>query len=218
MTDSPTLKATLLAVAALALLLGCSDGVQSPMSSDQPPAALAKPGGQKHRTVDASTTGVSSTTDQLYTQSDHGLFSDHQGGTLKVTMPVYGDETTVRVKHVLFEVEPGSLTRKVKIRMTCYSGYTLEDVWVAFDPAGVTFAPPARLTLHLWGPVTAEDVQEVRHIYGSGSNVESITTEVSTNGEAFLKIVFDVPGFSEYSLGGDDDDLYADEADAGDCP
>ena len=204
MINSPTAKVALLAVTAL-LLSGCADGLQSPMSSDHPAAPLAKPGGQKHRTVDATAEGIASTSDQLYVQSDHGLFSTRQGGTLKVAMPEYGDETIVRLKKALFEVETGSLDRKVKIRMTCYSGTTLGDVWVAFDPSGLAFQPPARLTLHLRGPVTAEDVEEARHIYGSGEYVESISTEISETGEAFLKIVFEVPGFSEYSLGGDDD-------------
>lgn len=208
---------TMFITASLALAVGCGRQDQNPFAPDgaatvtKAPVRAAKKGGQKHQTVDSTEEGIASTSSTLYVQSDQGMFAPRQGGVLRVTMPVYGDAQTIRLKKAVFEVLDGSLDQRAEITMTAYSGYTLDDVWVAFDPSGLTFNPPARLTLVLQGPVTEDDVRQAYHLYGDGSNVESMATEVSSTGKAFLTVSFKVPGFSRYTLGGGQDQ-YAPEA------
>ena len=212
MSRQKTLRTCLMMLAAAFLVFAC--GNRGPLSPESKTGGqenassrtyAAKPGGQKHVTTTSEEAGVTSMSETLYVQSDHGNFSSHQGGSLRVTMPNYGDASTVRVKKVLFDVLPGSMEQnKARITMTVYSGQTLGDVWVSFDPSGLTFKPGAKLKLYLQGPVTEQDVRNAYHIYGNGSNVEQIATEITSSGEAYLIVEFDVPGFSQYSLGGED--------------
>jgi hypothetical protein len=119
----------------------------------------------------------------------------------------YGTENDVRVKDVKFYVEANSVVGggEHQITMGVHSGTTLDDVNIEFSPSGLAFSPAGTLTIALVGPVTAADVQQATHIYGDGSQVESITTVTDRKGNSFLKVVVKVPGFSRYSLGGGDD-------------
>jgi hypothetical protein len=90
--------------------------------------------------------------------------------------------------------------------MTVTSGTTLDDIRIEFDPSGLVFDPPALLELRLRGPVTEDEVRQAQHIYGDDpANIEAIETETYANGQTYLTVCISVPGFSEYSIGGDDE-------------
>ena len=185
------------AVAFAALLVACGGPDHGVLGPD---GAAIDATGAKARVAAAKPVGQ----DDAMALSDQGLFSDDQGGTLKVFFPEYGDDIEVQLRKVIFDVDEGSLSESAMIKMTAHTGNTLDDIWVAFEPSGLTFSPSAHLELWLRGSVTADDVQQVYHLYGDGSNVESIDTVVETNGVAFLVVSFNVSSFSEYSLGGED--------------
>ena len=206
---------TMLTLAGFVLLAaGCADLGQAPLaperaavtSSDSQPLRAPKPGGRNHATVTSSTLPVTSDSEQLYYQDGQEMVSHNEGCRIRVHFPNYGGPNDITVRDVVLEVAPGAIVggTKVKIKMEAYSGYTLEDVHVIFDPSGVVFDPPGTVTISLRGPVTPEDVLLAQHVYGDGY-VETIVTDVDVkNGEKKVDIDLRVPGFSRYSLGGDD--------------
>ena len=179
---------TVLAVLTAVLLAGCTGLTQpplAPVASDSAPHATKKAKG--------NTTSVSK------------LVGD-QGGTLKAKLHKTGGKNDVMAKDVSFRIELGSIVGggEHEITMEVHSGTTVDDIRVVFSPSGLAFSPMASLTMRLRGPVTAEQVSSAQHICGGGKIIESITTETDRKGNSFLVVELKVPGFSIYSLGGDD--------------
>ncbi|MBI2950610.1 hypothetical protein HYY27_00875 [bacterium] len=137
---------------------------------------------------------------EVYTQSASGWFSPGRDGELRVGFPRYADPGQVQVKRATFEVEEGSVGRRVEISMTAFSGTALEDVRIEFEPSGLAFSPPATLTLVLRGEL---DPGEVNVYHTEGSTVTRVSADFE-DGEKTLTVVVKVPGFSTYSLGGDE--------------
>ena len=143
-----------------------------------------------------------------YTKTASGWFSPESSGELKVNFEdVYNGvrgKNGVRVKQATFKVEKGSIDHDVQISMTVVSGSTVEDVWVQFSPWGQEFHPSATLTLVLVGKLNKEDLNylEAFHIEGNLATEMSVQIVQGVDGEWI--IIVKVPGFSRYSLGGND--------------
>jgi hypothetical protein len=75
-------------------------------------------------------------------------------------------------------------------------------VAVAFTPSGLAFRPNATLEIVLVGKVDKKQVQKAYHTTGKGE-VTELPIKVR-GGRKYVKIRIKVPGFSRYSLGGDD--------------
>ena len=194
---------TVLTVAGLVLLAGCAGLTQPPLAPDASNSGLhaAKPA--KARSSGQEESPASSS--PVYCESVTKFVSSWDE-ELCVKFRSYGGADDVTVKDATLYIETASVVGggDYDVTMDAYSGTTLDDVNIVFSPSGLEFLPTATLTLRLLGPVTAEEVREARHICGDGTNVESITTQTSRNGESFLVVKIRVPGFSQYSLGGDD--------------
>jgi len=196
-----------LTLAGTLLLIGCADVGQSPLA----PGTAARAGKPAQKTGTSTTTATASSTGQtLYTKSASGWFSPGSGGSLDVKFAnKYGSWTDVRLKSATFQVAPGAIAAKTLITMDVTTGYTIDDVSVKFGPSGLTFNPEATLTLVFWGgsPVTEEELRlreaQGYHITGDGY-ISTVTQETDTQGNAYYIIVIKVPGFSRYSLGGND--------------
>lgn len=198
-----------LALAGALLLSGCADVGQSPLAPGpaQTPVRAAKPA---QKTGTSTTTSTSSTGQTLYTKSASGWFTPEQGGSLNVKFANnYGSWTDVRLKSATFQVDPGAIAAKTLITMDVTTGYTIDDVSVKFGPSGLTFNPEATLTLVFWGGSTLSE-EELRlreaqgyHITEDGY-ISTVTQETDTQGNAYYIIIIKVPGFSRYSLGGND--------------
>lgn len=139
----------------------------------------------------------------FYINKAWGFFYPEVNGTLSIEFPEYGDETIVRVRKVKFSVDKGMLDKKRKITMTATSGTTLDDVQVEFDPQGVQFHPPAKLEIYLSGGKR----RDLMAYHYSASQVTRATIEkvsLGDDGSSGWKVTLEIPGFSRYSLGGDD--------------
>lgn len=198
-------------LALAALVTGCGVG-PSPMASDDGAPSLvaaAKPAKGKSKST-------------LYTNSASGDFTIDGGGSLKVNFPNYGSPDDVRVSKVLFEVAPGkgaakkgkkgkkgkkAESKSTYITMEVTTGYVLEDISVDFSPDGHTFSPPGKLTIsirwkskfHLSKAQKKLLTAIAEHIHPDGT-VTDASFETTTQGNAFLHITIDVPGFSRYGL------------------
>ena len=137
----------------------------------------------------------------VYTRSASGWFSHGREGRLEVGFPRYADAGDVQVKRATFEVEKGSVEGRQEIAMQVTSGHSLNDVLVAFSPEGLTFDPPATLTIVLRGEVDPGAIQ-VYHLHGGA--VEKVSADVE-DGERTTTIIVKVFGFSLYSLGGSEE-------------
>lgn len=84
--------------------------------------------------------------------------------------------------------------------MQVTSGHTLNDIVVAFSPEGLTFDPPATLTLVLRGEVDPGAIQ-VYHLHGGA--VEKASADVEY-GEKTSTVIVKIFSFSRYSLPGTD--------------
>ena len=93
----------------------------------------------------------------------------------------------------------------VTVDMTLYSGTRLEDISVVFGPSGYQFDGPARLRILLWGELTEEEVSSLQAYHISGDTVEPIDSNLVLTDAGNWRIIIKVPGFSEYSIGGDDE-------------
>ncbi len=139
---------------------------------------------------------------EVYARSASGWFSPDRGGQLNVSFGKYtaNDFAAVQVRSAKFVVDKGAIDAAHQITMKVFSGYSLNDVAIEFSPAGLRFNPSATLTIVLWGDLDPEEVH-VYHIEGS------TITEVSADFEEGKKtwtIIIKIPGFSTYSLGGDE--------------
>ena len=130
---------------------------------------------------------------------------------------VVGDQVQAK-KAVLVAREESVPPPGVTVEMSLYSGTRLEDISVAFEPSGYEFERPARLRILLKGELTEEEVSGLQAYHISGDTVEPIDPRLVLTDAGNWRIIIRVPGFSEYSLGGDDDDVPPDEADGGDPP
>lgn len=137
----------------------------------------------------------------VYTRSASGWFSPGRGGRLEVDFPRYADAGDVQVKRATFEVEKGAIGGREKITMQVTSGHSLSDVLVAFSPEGLTFDPPATLTIVLRGEMDPGAIQ-VYHLHGGA--VEKASSAVE-DGERTITIIVKVFSFSLYSLGGEEE-------------
>ena len=193
--DCTSLKGLFAILAGLALMIGCGLG-QTPLAPDQeaaiteavqPLIRAAKP------TKKTATGAVKATTKTI----------SGGGRSMTVKFRKYGAKTDVIVKEVRFTVAPNSIVGggTHDITMTVYSGTTLDDVNVVFEPSGLQFDEPADLRIKLGGPANAGNVQQAQHIHGNGAYVESVSTETDKNGNSYLVVELKVPGFSRYSLG-----------------
>ena len=101
---------------------------------------------------------------------------------------------------VNFTVLPGSLESPVLITMTAY-GSTLEELILAFSPAGLSFDPDAHLTVRIGEDLVNTPLGKIQgiHEYGDGI-VEEVQTLVHQWGP-WVFIDISVPGFSRYSVG-----------------
>ena len=204
-------------VAVAAFIYGCGQDrspmavgdVADPMPAAKRPAGKGKNSTTETSTTESSTTETSTTELPLYSVVDSGTFYPDRSGYLNAKMPNnYGSWDDVRVKEAIFEVEAGALDAVYDIGMRVTTGYTLEDVLVEFAPAGLVFIKPARLTLKIWwgGDLSPEQLAVLEataeHITADGT-VTYIGFETTRQGNAYLNIIIEVPGFSRYGLSGD---------------
>lgn len=199
---------TALAVASLALINGCADLTRSPLAPDQ--AATAQAGDGKSlspftivfspemlpQAVKKATAGG------LQTETTSGWFAPDKKGRLQVNFKKYTDDNHIQVEKATFDVERGSIGAAYEITMTVVSGYTLADVSVEFTPSGPTFTPDATLTLVLRGAGLNPD--EIRAYHIDGATIQSIVVDYDQQGKKKATVTLKVPGFSRYSLGGND--------------
>lgn len=198
-----------LAAAGIALISGCADLIPPPLAPQQTAAGQAVDG--KHSSSSGPFTiaflpqtlprvAKKAMVDGLQIKTVSGWFSPDKTGKLAVSFKTYADGNQVQVKQATFEVETGAIGAAHEITMTVFSGYTLADVAVQFSPSELTFDPPATLTLVLWGAEI--DPAEIQAYHISGGTVESISVEVDESGKKKVTVKIKVPGFSIYSLSG----------------
>lgn len=200
---------TALALGGTVLLVGCGGLNQQPLA----PGATALQGGKAasndspayiffSQASDPSKVGVRAAKPAAANAlSATGLFSPRKDGKLEVKLDDRDDGNGVHVQKSTFEVRKGSIDREVEISMTVYSGSNLEDIGVAFTPSGLTFNPPATLTLALQGDVKKKDLEGLKAYHIHDSTVTQIPIHISSRGKDGLTITLRVPGFSTYSLG-----------------
>jgi len=126
-----------------------------------------------------------------------GLYSDYLAGDIQI----------LEAKFYAGRRSVPSESGKVEIIMEAHSGTTMDDILVNFEPHGFDFDPryPAKLQLTLVG----KDVPETRDGYHhhEPDDVEKIDVSYQEYNGILMKVVvitIKVPGFSMYSLGGDD--------------
>ena len=215
-------RVLLLALAAPGVLLlnGCGGFSQQPLAPTvgvAGPRATGQAGpGPGYFTISFSPGGLAAKPAagvRIYSGTDSGWFYRHRDGRLSVDFREYAREDQVQVKKATFEVAKGSIDSKVEITMTVYSGSSLADIQVQFNPSGLGFDPSATLTLELKGDLDAEDLDGLKAYHIEGSKVTEISVQVSPEGRKRLELILKVPGFSRYTLG-DGDNLWG----AGDDP
>lgn len=219
---------TALAVGGIVLLNGCGNMNQSPLSSGaavvpqsggaassgagtftltfSPNATgqirASKPGGPSGK-AGSGNTAVSS--DVLHYASASGKFTTDKGGKLEVNIPDYSkgkdSGVDVQVDKVKFTVKGHSIDQDAEITMQVQSGSTMKDIVISFTPTGLKFSPPAKLEIYLSGTVDSKNL-DCYHMH-DGELVSSFAPNVKKE-RANWKVTIDVPGFSSYSLGGDD--------------
>ncbi len=113
------------------------------------------------------------------------------------------DDDGVRVKSATFVVKRGSIEEAHRIRMRVTSGSTLDDVSVEFTPSGLSFDPPARLTIILVGELDEEDLENLHVWHIEGDKATEVPVKISSDDDEW-ELVIEVPGFSWYDLGGDE--------------
>jgi len=130
-----------------------------------------------------------------------GMYSDYLAGDIQIL------EASLLVSNRSVPRRSGN----VEISMEAHSGTTMGDILVNFEPHGFDFDPryPAKLKLTLVG----KDVPETRDGYHhhEPDDVEKIEVSQREYNGILMKVVvitIKVPGFSAYSLGGDDENEY----------
>jgi len=127
-------------------------------------------------------------------------FKKRRGGTIEVKFDYTEPkaEGAVRLTKAKFRVWGSGLSKDATISMTAYSGDTLEDIVVAFTPAGLKFRVPAILELELEGGNFRSGRMTGYHIEDDGTITEiDIWLIPRRNG---WKLWMKVPGFSRYSI------------------
>ncbi len=214
----------MLTLAGIFLFAGCGFLNQNPLA---PPATAKPQAGVKSASnpglfaitfspnaLDPATRATKPSGGSLYTETASGWFSPESSGKLKVKFEYDDDgddddddddgDDILRVEKAKFEVEEGSIDQDVEITMTVQSGTTLEDVGVLFSPTGQEFNPFAKLTLCLEGELDEEDLGSIKAYHIEGDSVTELSVKISERDDDEWKIIVDVPGFSRYSLGGND--------------
>ena len=210
----------MITLAGIFLFTGCGILNQNPLG---PPARAKPQAGVKSASnpglfaITFSPHGLNPTTQatkpsggSLYTKTASGWFSPESSGELKVKFKYDGDDDDddgddiLRVEKAKFKVEEGSIDQDVEITMTVQSGTTLEDVGVLFSPAGQEFYPYAKLTLFLEGELDEENLGSIKAYHIEGDSVTELSVKISERDDDEWKIIVEVPGFSRYSLGGND--------------
>jgi hypothetical protein len=197
-------------------LKGCGDADRQLVSSDGPnrptssigsgtfslaflPATSARIGSGVSFKIAATT--VSGSTSARFTPSDGGTigvnFDDPSGQP-------GGNSAGLRVENATFTVHPGALASAENIDMTVLSGTSLDDVLVAFGPAGLQFDPPAELMLVLAGDISSVDLHSLKAYHHTSDGEVTIVNLESYQSNGRLIVRISVPGFSDYSVGGDD--------------
>jgi len=185
-----------LALGGIIFMVGCGGLSQRPLAPDR--AAVTNAPSKALPRLALTLTTVEA-------RSDSGLVSPSlevsSKDTLDADFPEYGDPTAVRVEKVKFKVEKGSVDKDCKISMTAFSGSTVNDVKVDFGPDGLVFSQPATLTIWLWGSLNSDRLKAY-HTASDGTKTE-IPFTLSSLGDKRWRVIIQVPGFSEYSLGDD---------------
>ena len=223
---SAALAFSLLALAAF--LAGCGTDRSPTAASADPTDPAAKRIDKKSRTTstaaastaETSSDGTSSdgtssdgtsgdgTGRHLLTKTASGTFSPDRSGSLTAKFPnSYGDWTDLRLKEARFDLQSGAIDAAQEITMTVTAGYVLADIDVEFSPDGLTFMPPATLTLTIWWGCESCRADEqlailealAQHIHPDGTLTE-YGFDISRQGNAFLIVTIDVPGFSRYLI------------------
>ncbi len=142
---------------------------------------------------------------EVVTESDAGWFSEKRGGKLKVNFNYRLKDDGVQVEKAKFEVEKGSIDESKRIKMRVTSGSSLGQIKVEFGPSGTVFSPAAKLTLDLKGKLTEEELAGLTAYHLEGDGEVSVVKLVVTETRDIIRLEIQVPGFSSYSMGGDDD-------------
>lgn len=155
-------------------------------AQDRTPVALSRPARRSKSATKAFEPGVE---DQM---------------EVRLNGYIVGMQTQAK-KAVLVVKEESVPPPGVTVDMTLYSGTRLEDISVVFGPSGYQFDGPARLRILLWGELTEEEVSSLQAYHISGDTVEPIDSNLVLTDAGNWRIIIKVPGFSEYSIGGDDE-------------
>lgn len=149
----------------------------------------------------------------LYHLEEAKEFTPADGGSMEIDFeqPAGGPED-VQVRYVTFTVPAnsiGTLPPNVEngnylITLNANSGTSLDDVLMQFGPSGLTFVPHAVLDIKLVGNVDISGMgTEAYHVEGDGTvTVVPMTVTATEDG---CEISIEVPGFSSYSMGGEDE-------------
>lgn len=200
-----------LALAGIALLIGCGGLSQQPLapdrtatlqkadesaySSDSPFTLVFSP-----KALDRSKTPFRAAKPVVF-KTATGWVSPAWGGLLNVSFSGDVDKGVVRLRGATFVVAPGSVASPVEISMTAFYGSTLEDVGCKFTPAGLKFKLPGILTFVLVGNLDKEDFKGLKVYHIEGNTVTELSVQVQRSGKNEWTIIIKVPGFSIYSLG-----------------
>ena len=191
---------------AVSLAAGCGPDAAPTAATGDLDSPAAKPGWKTDVGTVATATTTDATADQpLYTETATGAFTRTQGGALKVRFSPYGVWGQTWVRDAAFEVAPNALTAEaVDITMAVTSGYTFDDVKVAFSPSGTAFQPAGKLTLTLWWTEYWYPTDEYLHLAADHITADGTVTDVvltsDRRGSYKVVVTIDVPGFSLYGL------------------
>lgn len=187
-----------LLTAGVGILGGCGGSDLSPVAPEG--EEVSAPTASK-----PTRTTVKAVDDGTHSKSMADSYWPNYGAYLWVNFNKHGSRSDVVVKDAWFTVASGALGKEqVDLSMEVTCGTTLADVDVKFLPSGLTFDPPAKLSIRLAGPVTAEDLKQAEHERDDGTWIESIETETLKNGNTYIVVTVAVPGFSRYSLSADE--------------
>ncbi|MBT3602663.1 MAG: hypothetical protein HOE48_05365 [Candidatus Latescibacteria bacterium] len=187
-------------------LVGCGTSPLAPPETAEGPIRLSKrtvntatATRQDADLIDATVAGIDAYV--VYENTTSARIGPRNGGSLLVSFPRYGNESTVHVVSAEFIVPKRALESRKTISMTVTTGYTLDDVTVTFGPSGLVFTQAAKLVIKLKGG--DPEAVEAFHFSQDQVSAADIRRIVYDDGRAGWRIVLNIPGFSRYSLGGD---------------
>jgi hypothetical protein len=225
----------LMGIALMAFAAGCGDQARLPVAStevgDEAPDASSSSmlaGGKLVFSPRALAIGAAKTAGEVtsLTKKARKNFHPKKNGKMSVTFPKYGDNTILRVKKATFSVKKNSIGglapnngKKYRIKMKVTSGTTLDDIVIAFSPAGLAFKPQAELKLLLKGTMDVAGAaklaggdNESEDMSDEGKGKEAFIYHISKDGKVTLVpvkvtekrsgwlIKIKVPGFSEFDF------------------